>query len=179
MIGITFTFMFHTFFSGKMQVLIALFVFFDFHSVMSTMTTSTIRLVLSFFSLIFHLVWSSGLDEMICLYLKIPLNFVFESSGLILCCAYTIWQYGQIIISCTIPTGSSTPPNHIYSYALFALGSITRGCRIYRLHLYRKVRLPNECPGYDTQLSDGDVPVMLKLWRMRSTPLLPSLPGPR
>ena len=36
----------------------------------------------------------------------------------------------------------------------------------------------NECPGYDTKQSDGDVPVMLELWGMRGTPLLPSLPGP-
>ena len=37
---------------------------------------------------------------------------------------------------------------------------------------------PNECPGYDTKQSDGEVPVMLELWGMRSTPSLPSLPGP-
>ena len=34
----------------------------------------------------------------------------------------------------------------------------------------------NECPGYDTKQSDGEVPVMLELWKMRSAPLLPSLP---
>ena len=37
---------------------------------------------------------------------------------------------------------------------------------------------PNECPGYDTIQSDGEFPVILELWGMRSTPLLPSLPGP-
>ena len=37
---------------------------------------------------------------------------------------------------------------------------------------------PNECPGHDTKQSDGAVPAMLELWGMRSTPLLPSLPGP-
>ena len=37
---------------------------------------------------------------------------------------------------------------------------------------------PNECPGYDTKQSDRDVPVMLELSGIRSTPLLPSLPGP-
>ena len=37
---------------------------------------------------------------------------------------------------------------------------------------------PNECPGYDTELSDGEVPAVLELWGMRSTPSLPSLPGP-
>ena len=29
--------------------------------------------------------------------------------------------------------------------------------------------LPNECPEYDTKQSDGEVPVMLELWGMRST----------
>ena len=36
----------------------------------------------------------------------------------------------------------------------------------------------NECPGYDTKQSDGEVLVMLELWGMRSIPLLPSLPDP-
>ena len=31
---------------------------------------------------------------------------------------------------------------------------------------------------YDTKQSDGEVPVMLKLWGMWSTPSLPLLPGP-
>ena len=33
-------------------------------------------------------------------------------------------------------------------------------------------------PGYDAKQSDGEVPVMVELWRMQSTPSLPSLPGP-
>ena len=37
---------------------------------------------------------------------------------------------------------------------------------------------PNECPGYDTKPSDGEAPVMLELWWIQSTPLLPSLPDP-
>ena len=36
----------------------------------------------------------------------------------------------------------------------------------------------NECPGYDTQQSDGKVPVILELYEMWSIPSLPSLPGP-
>ena len=53
------------------------------------------------------------------------------------------------------------------------------GCRIDLLLFWRGVRLPiNECPGYDTKQSDGEVPIMLKLWRMQSTPSLPLLPGP-
>ena len=34
----------------------------------------------------------------------------------------------------------------------------------------------NECPVYGIKQSDSDVPVMLKLWGMQSTPSLPSLP---
>ena len=36
---------------------------------------------------------------------------------------------------------------------------------------------PNKCPGYDTKQSDGEASVILELWRMRSTPSLPLLPG--
>ena len=36
----------------------------------------------------------------------------------------------------------------------------------------------NECLVYDTKQSDGEVPAMLDFWGMRSTPSLPSLPGP-
>ena len=35
----------------------------------------------------------------------------------------------------------------------------------------------NEYPGYDTKQTDVVAPVMLDLREMRSTPLLPSLPG--
>ena len=54
------------------------------------------------------------------------------------------------------------------------------GCRIHRLLLYRGIRphLANDCFGYDIKQSDGEVPVKLELWGMRSTPLLPSLLDP-
>ena len=32
---------------------------------------------------------------------------------------------------------------------------------------------PYECPAYDSKQSDGEVPVILELWGMRSTPSLP------
>ena len=53
-------------------------------------------------------------------------------------------------------------------------------CRIHRLLLCSGVRPPhpNECPTYHTKQYDGEVPVMLDLWGMRSLPLLPSLLGP-
>ena len=37
---------------------------------------------------------------------------------------------------------------------------------------------PNECPGYDIEQSDGEALVMLELWGMQSTSLLPLLPVP-
>ena len=36
---------------------------------------------------------------------------------------------------------------------------------------------PNECAVYDIKQSDDEVPVMLRLWGMRSTLSLPLLPG--
>ena len=47
---------------------------------------------------------------------------------------------------------------------------VSWGCRIHRLHLCN--------PGYDTKQSDGEVPVMLGLWGMQSTPSLPLVLGP-
>ena len=35
----------------------------------------------------------------------------------------------------------------------------------------------NKSPGYDTKQYNGEVPAVLELWGMRSTPSLPSLPG--
>ena len=53
------------------------------------------------------------------------------------------------------------------------------GCRIHWLHLCWGVRPhPNECPGYDIKLSDGEAPVMLEFGECRVLPSLPSLPGP-
>ena len=53
-------------------------------------------------------------------------------------------------------------------------------CKIHQLHFYREARNSptNECPGYDSKQSDGEVPVMLELWGMQNNPYLPSLPGP-
>ena len=36
----------------------------------------------------------------------------------------------------------------------------------------------NECPRYETKQRYGEVPVMLDLWGMQSTPSLPLLPSP-
>ena len=56
---------------------------------------------------------------------------------------------------------------------------VSWGCRIYQLLLCREIRPPpNECPGYDTMQSDGEVSVMLELWGMWRTLSLPLLPDP-
>ena len=51
-------------------------------------------------------------------------------------------------------------------------------CRIHGLLLCGVVRLPNECPGYDTKQFDSGAQVMFELVGTRSIPSLPSLLGP-
>ena len=57
---------------------------------------------------------------------------------------------------------------------------VGRGRRTHQLRLNRggKPLPPNECPAYDTEQSNAEATVMLKLWGMRSTYSLPSLLGP-
>ena len=67
----------------------------------------------------------------------------------------------------------------LVQYSLYSPCPVGWGCKIHRLHLCRGGKTPpKECPGYDTKQTDGEVPAVLELWRMRSTPLLPLLPGP-
>ena len=64
----------------------------------------------------------------------------------------------------------------LYIYAYTFACPVGWGCRIYLLHLCRGVRL--SVLDMTLNNSDGDVPVMLQIWGMLNTPLLPSLPGP-
>ena len=48
---------------------------------------------------------------------------------------------------------------------------------MYISQLVGAVDPPNECLGYGTKQSDSEVPVMLGLRKMQSTPSLPSLLG--
>ena len=58
------------------------------------------------------------------------------------------------------------------------LGPVGWVCKMHQLLLCREIRpSPNECPGYDTKQPGGEVPVMLELWGMQSTPSCPLLPG--
>ena len=63
---------------------------------------------------------------------------------------------------------------HIFSFAQSAGVVEYNDC----ISAKRYTANPNEYPGYDTKQSDGEVPVMLELWGMQSTPSLPSLLGP-
>ena len=51
------------------------------------------------------------------------------------------------------------------------------GFKIHWLHLCRGLRPPNKCLVYDTKQFDGEFPVMLGFWGIRSTPL-PLFPFP-
>ena len=55
---------------------------------------------------------------------------------------------------------------------------VSLDCRIHWLNLCRVVRLPIECPAYDTKQSNGEIPVMPELWGMWNTASLPLLPSP-
>ena len=81
-----------------------------------------------------------------------------------------------------MPLNKETKPNQSNQLNIFKFKKISPlgwDGRIHLLHLCRWVRPPaNECPGYDTKQSDGEVPVMLGPWGIRSSPSLPLLPGP-
>ena len=55
---------------------------------------------------------------------------------------------------------------------------VSWGYRIDRLLFLRRGKTPQRVFLYGTKPSIGEVPVMLELWGMQSTPSLTSLPGP-
>ena len=89
---------------------------------------------------------------------------------------FTIKQYFSF---CKMPlicikSAAISPLKHHHKHAC----PVGWGCKIYRLHLCRGYDSPpTSFPAYNTKQSDGEVPVMPEFWGMRSTPLLPSLPG--
>ena len=48
----------------------------------------------------------------------------------------------------------------------------------YTYYYYLIIRPPNDCPGYDTKQSDGEIAEMLELRGKQGTPSLPLLPSP-
>ena len=113
-IGIIVTFVFHSFFlfPCKVEVLIILFTFFQFYSVVK----STILQILFFccwlsLGLVF---WPRLGDPCIC---QSPIGvYMCHFQGQVLGCAYTICSYGRIWIVCTSPSGSPRPSSRVYSY---------------------------------------------------------------
>ena len=73
---------------------------------------------------------------------------------------------------------NETLSNGLHNSNSFIQGQVSRGWGIHWLHHCGGMIPPNKCSGYDTKQSDGEALVMLELWGMQSTPLLPSLPGP-
>ena len=83
--------------------------------------------------------------------------------------------------------GKTPPPNEYPRYDTklplmvldhWRVGPVGLGCWIHRLHFCRGLGPPNVYPGYDAKQSDDEVLVMLELWGMHGTSLLPSLAGP-
>ena len=64
-------------------------------------------------------------------------------------------------------TGTFNGLNY-FGYVIYVLQTST----------YQNIAPTNVCPGYDTKQADGEAPIMLELWGMRSTPSLLLLPGP-
>ena len=116
-IGIIVTCMFHSFFLflSKVEVLISLFTFFQFYSVVSwDSKVDNFADFLSFFFLL--IIIRSGLLA------EIRLSVCMSKSHKSLCdhfleqmlgCAYTICWHGQIWISSTFPSGSPYSPSRV------------------------------------------------------------------
>ena len=82
----------------------------------------------------------------------------------------------QSIFTASVPSLHSFYPQKILTVVLSPVGW---GYRIHRLHLCRRVRLPQRVSWlYDTQQSDDEASEILELWGMRNTSSFPSLPGP-
>ena len=81
-------------------------------------------------------------------------------------------------------TTITSVPNWLQKFHHTQTWPISWSCRILWLHLCigktptHTHTHTTECPWYDTKQSDGEVSIMLQLWGMRNTPLLPLLPGP-
>ena len=114
-IGTIVTCMFHSFFQfpSKVQVLILLFTFFQFYSVVrqdSKVDNFANSLFCCWF-LLGLVFWLRLGDLSVCQSSK--RIYVCHFLGQMLGCAYTICSYGQIEISCTSPSGSFCRPSHV------------------------------------------------------------------
>ena len=150
---------------GMVQLFFSCFNFRNFHSLINC----NIELVLFFLMTKARSILLSGLGD----------PFVLQNP-------WVSSSWGQILIFSMYNLSVWSTINHLHNsvfHNLFLLLYICPvgwwGCKIHRLLLCRGVRPPpNECLGYDIKQSDGEVPVILELWGMQSTPSLTLLPGP-
>ena len=77
------------------------------------------------------------------------------------------FHLSDLLLTIAVYFGDATPFSLTISQSAGAVEYTNCNCKT-----------PNKCPGYETKQSDGEVPVMLGLWGIRSTPSLPLLPGP-
>ena len=90
-----------------------------------------------------------------------------------ICAENRIWFYAGIHFF------YSYNQRHFYSFIENYSSSVAWDCRIHWLNPCRGVRpSPNESPDYNTKQSDSEILVMLELWGMQNSPLVPLLPGP-
>ena len=91
-----------------------------------------------------------------------------------LSCSPTANEIIQLFFQCRLITWFLNH-QHGFKQTLYPFGW---GCRMLTASLQRvKTPFPDQCSGYGTKLSDGEVPVMLELWGMWNTFSLPLLRG--
>ena len=93
-------------------------------------------------------------------WLKFCGEFVFLGSFLNSVCQYVILQFSIICVYLSALSAGAVE----YTDCISAEG-------------VRHHHPTNDCPGYDSEQSDGEAPVMLKLWGIWNTPSLPLLPA--
>ena len=94
-------------------------------------------------------------------------------------CVLVVWFTHSHTHSLSLSFSLSLTHTHIHTDVHIDLCPVEWGCRIHWLHLCRGIG-PPPMSVLDMILNNlmVTVPVMLELWRMQSTSLLPSLPGP-
>ena len=90
-----------------------------------------------------------------------------------------VLSMGQIELNCVSWDGTVLTFKLCTYAKLNCFCPVSWGCRICHMLLSWGVTPPPQrVSWYDTKQSDNEVLVMLELWVIRSTPSLPSLPGP-
>ena len=115
-----------------------------------------------------------------------PKLFCFLCTQFLVCprafSTYLLVEFPFFILECFVlivfldPVSVSFKFPFFRQYLLIYLFKLKWPCRLGLQNTW--VRLPNLCPEFDIKQSDGEDPVMLELWGMRGTLLLPSLLGP-